>query len=176
MGDEQVFGMSSGKQNSPKKPFNWDLFFSVICVTALAGLLGWWIYWINQPETYPITGFNQCIYKENTSACYSEIHFSCIDEDEDTVVIGTPLTAITVKKRTDGRDITSVVFSDVDRRPGNLAHDGQSATILVPTGEDVVIWERYLSEKRSDVERKKVVPRRVVPDLSPVPTESPINK
>ena len=173
MGDEQ------SPDPSPVSKFKmpWRAVIGVTTtVLIFSAPVSWWVWWINQPEEYPISKFEHFIHEMGTSSCHSEIYFHCIDECEKTMIVATPLDAVTVKARSDRRQITSVVFSDVDWTADSRVEFGQSAEILVPANEDVAVWEEYLSGKRSEVESKKILPRRVVPDASPKPAEAPVSK
>ncbi len=198
MGDECVSVVKTG---GTKKMLLKSLPFIVIGFGALIpiALIIFLIRWVNAPEIYPLL---QCQDRLNKS---SAVNFpSCVLCDFECIVgtsrifITVPARAVTVRKRTDGQKMTTVVFSDVDCISHDWGdsvcarlcevgrHNGESAEVLVPEDEDVKIWEEYLALQSAKESAANVPfePGRVLPPDPAVTktspespsAESPINK
>ena len=77
-----------------------------------------------------------------------------------------PLYKISVMLRGDGKDYTSVVFTDPQDK---IEYKYASAIILVPVAEDVDVWQNKLKEFQAMYEANRNlnrIPRRVLPQES----------
>lgn len=171
MGEEQT----TESTDVPKeKLFKW---YDLIILSVIVTLLGSAIWWLNSSEEYNLVKADARFADEGKPSCRGSIDFHC-DISGDVTIITVLLSEVSVQKRDDGQNFTSVCFSDTDcvaqdlgdrclnlrcARRGPEGHLGKSAEILVPCDEDLIIWNNHLAELRKRESANHLRPARVLP-------------